>query len=745
MNLFGFLKSGGTAQRLLLDRQASWLVSFGGATIIFSIMAIFLVIVVEVYPLFKKAEVMPKEGFSLLAKDEPIFAFGVDEYQEVAYLVLRSGLQFYSLVDRKVLPTREIPEISGTVVITSVSKSKDNFLMLGLSNGAVLPVSIRFNVTYADNKRKIEPIWEAREPLIINPDGQSISMLASASGEQGYSVAAVVATNKVVLVTMQERKTMMGTTIKQELRSEATLPAKGDITAVVMDGAGKHLIVGTASGQILRVAVGTSNGRDAQIDTLGATHRQDIGVSILGFLIGSQTLVVGDEAGEVNTYSLSKGDDGRYRVKAVYEFERHEKPVTAFSASLRDKGFITGDAGGTIRYHFATTAKTAYTVHATGKSKLTNTVLAPKSDGILALDETGTVSQWAVSNPHPEISMKMLFGKAMYEGYADEKYVWQSTGGSDDFEPKLSLIPLIYGTLKGTFYALLFAIPLGLLAALYTSQFLHPNYKNIVKPVIEIMAALPSVVLGFFSALWLAPRVEKILPGLIISPIVLIAVVSFAFLAYHYLPMSFKKNLRPGSEILILIGLVMITAGISLGIGSFLESDLLGGDYRVWLEEKFKMPYDQRNSLVVGLAMGFAVIPIIFTISEDSLSNVPPHLTAASLALGATRWQTAIKVVLPTASPGIFSAIMIGFGRAVGETMIVLMATGNTPIMDMSPFNGFRALSANIAVELPEAPEGGTLFRVLFLAALLLFAMTFTVNTVAELVRLKLRERYRVL
>jgi phosphate transport system permease protein len=154
------------------------------------------------------------------------------------------------------------------------------------------------------------------------------------------------------------------------------------------------------------------------------------------------------------------------------------------------------------------------------------------------------------------------------------------------------------------------------------------------------------------------------------------------------------------------------------------------------------MQYDQRNAVVVGLAMGFAVIPIIFAISEDAFSNVPYHLTAGSLALGASRWQTVTRVVLPTASPGIFSAVMVGFGRAVGETMIVLMATGNTPITDWSPFNGFRTLSANVAVEIPEAPAGGTLYRTLFLAALLLFALTFLVNTLAEVVRQRLRERY---
>jgi phosphate transport system permease protein len=146
--------------------------------------------------------------------------------------------------------------------------------------------------------------------------------------------------------------------------------------------------------------------------------------------------------------------------------------------------------------------------------------------------------------------------------------------------------------------------------------------------------------------------------------------------------------------------------------------------------------------VVVGLAMGFAVIPIIFAIAEDAFSNVPRNLVSGSLALGANRWQTVTQVVLPTASPGIFSAVMIGFGRAVGETMIVLMATGNTPIMSWNPFDGFRTLSANVAVEIPEAPVDGTLYRTLFLAALLLFAVTFAVNTAAELVRQRLRRRY---
>jgi phosphate transport system permease protein len=151
--------------------------------------------------------------------------------------------------------------------------------------------------------------------------------------------------------------------------------------------------------------------------------------------------------------------------------------------------------------------------------------------------------------------------------------------------------------------------------------------------------------------------------------------------------------------------------------------------------------YVQRNALVVGFVMGFAIIPNIYTLAEDAMNSVPSHLRSASLAAGATPWQTAMWVVIPTAMSGIFAAVMIGMGRAVGETMIVVMAAGNTPILDWNIFNGLRTLSANIAVELPEAVKDGTLYRMLFLAALTLFVMTFVVNTIAEIIRQRFRKR----
>jgi phosphate transport system permease protein len=219
------------------------------------------------------------------------------------------------------------------------------------------------------------------------------------------------------------------------------------------------------------------------------------------------------------------------------------------------------------------------------------------------------------------------------------------------------------------------------------------------------------------------------------------------------LPVRRRAWLPPGAEwiMVIPVAAAAIWAGWSLGPVVenlvFFVRDAEGhkiADFRLWWPEFTGTSFSQRNSMVLGFMMGFSVIPIIFTIAEDALSNVPPSLLAASQALGASRWQAARTVMIPVAAAGIFSALMIGFGRAVGETMIVVMASGNTPIAEWNIFSGMRTLSANIAVELPEAPVGSTHYRALFLGALLLFLLTFVVNTVAELLRQRLREKFKL-
>jgi phosphate transport system permease protein len=464
-------------------------------------------------------------------------------------------------------------------------------------------------------------------------------------------------------------------------------------------------------------------------------------VTALSYLLGDRTFVAGSSAGRVTAwFQAPVGADGDLAMVPAVEFEPQDAAVTAIAASSRDRSFAAGSAGGRVSLHHQTSKRTL--VALSGTTGVSGLLLTPRSDGLYVLKQAGEIDRYSLSNPHPEVSWTALFGKVWYEGYPQPEYVWQSTGATDDFETKFSLTPLVFGTIKGTIYALLFAVPLAVFGALYTSQFMHPSYRSKVKPTIEIMAAVPSVVIGFVAGLYLAPVVERQLVGVGLLMIALPLFGTSGFLLWRVLPPALGRRLKAGTEVLLIVPLMLVGAWVALALAPTVEAYAFGGDVRQWLTS-LGFTYDQRNSLVVGLAMGFAVIPIIFTISEDAFTSVPSNLSAASLAVGASRWQTAIRVVIPTASPGVFSAIMVGFGRAVGETMIVLMATGNTPVMDWSIFNGFRTLSANIAVEIPEAPHGGTLYRTLFLAGALLFVMTFTLNTIAEIIRQRLRERYR--
>ncbi|QTF92830.1 ABC transporter permease subunit [Halomonas sp. BM-2019] len=311
--------------------------------------------------------------------------------------------------------------------------------------------------------------------------------------------------------------------------------------------------------------------------------------------------------------------------------------------------------------------------------------------------------------------------------------------------PLYGLQPLAWGTLKAAFWALLFAVPLALGAAIHSATFMSRRLRTRLKPTLELMEAMPGVVVGFVAGLVLAPWVERHLAGFLALMVVLPVGLLLAGLAWGRLPPAWRRRLPTSWAGLWLMPWLALLVMLSLWLSPGLEALLFGGDLRGWLETRFGLDYASRNAMIVGLAMGFAVIPGIYALAEDALSGVPASLGEGAQALGATRWQSLWKVVLPAAAPGVFSAVMIGAGRAVGETMIVLMASGNTALMTLSPLEGMRSLAASVAIELPEALPGGVHYRLLFLAALALFVFTFLVNTLAELVRSRLRRRYRQL
>jgi phosphate transport system permease protein len=729
------------ARRKFLDGVARGVVTLGGITIIGSILAILFVIVMEMIPIFGSASIAPLPTTTIHPGATPLVA-GTDDLQQIAWAGTSKGLGFYSLADGSALSPA--PDLNlGAATITSVTPLIQGSLAFGLSDGKVIPASLTFEQSTVDGKPKAIPHFKADPALTIDAGGAPVTMLARAAGaESGTMYVSPSGAKALTLLRLKQKKTLMGAGKITEVRSTIPLSIDSAISALIMDNRGEDVFVGMSDGQLLRVDLRDPDAPKPAVPLLAA-GKAGTAITSLGFLNGDRTLIVGDASGTVSSWQTLRSEEGTYYVTRMATFEPHLAAVTRFSPSLRNKGFISADAQGGIHLNYSTTGSTLATL-TTGGDPVAAAALTPRADGILAASASGKLYRWSVRNPHPETTLNSLFGRVWYEGYSKPEAVWQTTGG-DDFEPKFGLMPLIYGTLKGTFYALIMAVPLALLSALYVSQFMHPSIKQNIKPVIEVMAALPSVVLGFIAALWLAPSIERRIPGIFLLPFVESALILLTVVGWRAIPLGLRQRFKHGTEVVLIVPVVIIGALLAFWLGGVVENTLLGGDYQAWFLRVLGLSYDQRNSVVVGLAMGFAVIPIIFTIAEDSLSNVPPYLAAGSLALGATRWQTALKVVLPSASPGIFSAIMIGFGRAVGETMIVLMATGNTPIMNLNPFKGFRALSANVAVELPEAPVGETLFRVLFLAAFLLFLMTFAVNTLAELIRIRLRKKFQSL
>jgi phosphate transport system permease protein len=751
-----------------LDRLATVVITFGGIFIVVSVSFIFLFIFGQAFPLFRSADGRalgtltlaappPAVPAAATAPAEPVavapvvsvpgaaavpapvvprapLAFGMDEYQMYLYELLADGrLAFFKTSDGAFAREFALTAAPGATIVAGSRSLLGDYVAAGTSDGRVALRQVH-SVPRYEEQRLVDLDLELRDRglLDLDPARRPVRALAYQERDSWQAVAAQLADDEIAVY----RKNLDD---GAEQRYTVRAPSGEKITALQL-------------GRTDTLAAGTANGRlylwelDVEPKLVAAVSASEQEVTALQYSLGSNSVIVGDAGGALSAWFRVrlKDEDTELSLVKAHQYAAQGQAITAIAPSARDRSFVTAGADGALVLRHFTSERSVLSYPATG-SRPEDAILTPRADGIVVRRTDGTFARYEIRNPHPEVSWRALFGKVWYEGYANPEYVWQSTGATDDFESKFSLVPLVFGTIKGTLYAMLFAVPIAIMAALYTSQFAHPSIRQRIKPIVEIMAALPSVVVGFIAGLWLASRVETHIVPILLMVAVLPAFGTAGVLFWDRLPHGLRRRLKPGMELALIVPLAAAGAYVALKLGPGVEGSLFGGDFKHWLSTALGLVYDQRNSLVVGLAMGFAVIPIIFTISEDSFSSVPSHLTAASLALGASRWQTALRVVLPTASPGIFSAVMIGFGRAVGETMIVLMATGNTPVLDWSIFNGMRTLSANIAVEIPEAPYGGTLYRVLFLAGGVLFLMTFFVNTIAELIRQRLRERYRAL
>lgn len=743
---------GRARRRRVVDRIAALLVRAGGLGIIGSILAILVFIVAQVLPMLTAATVETAADFPLPGGD--VRALVADEHgAHVAALDLSGHVRIVRVADQTIVSDTELLPAAapGSRLVAGSVPPGTTLLTAATSTGDVVMARVTWNARFDGQERVSVPELAAPLSVRVDPAQRPVGAYAVGSGAgEGQIVAAQLADKTLVLVrqTVQENE-FTGEVTRSEERLTGAVPTV--LTQLVFDRDQHNLFGANDRGDLFWWSLESSPHRGDAVreppqhraaDAIGEPLIVSAGrapVTALSMLIGGRSLVVGQDDGVLSIWFIVRPDDGGARLTRIRDFPALPGAVTAIAPSARDKGFLAQAADGTLGLYYSTSHRVLWS----GPAPLRGSAvaLAPKGTSAYVAGD-GRMAVLAVDNPHPEVSLWSLFGRVWYEGYQGAEYVWQSSSGSDDFEPKFSLTPLLMGTLKGTIYSLLIAIPLAVFGAMYLSQFMHPRLKTLIKPAVEIMAALPSVVLGFLAGLWLAPRIQQMFPALLLMLLLFPLLTLAAGSAWQAVPRRIRGRFPAGSEVALFLPVLAFGLWLSMMLSQPVERLLFGGNFQAWLLDTTGLPYDQRNAIIVGLAMGFAVIPIIFAIAEDAFSNVPRDLVSGSLALGANRWQTVTRIVLPTASPGIFSAVMVGFGRAVGETMIVLMATGNTPILDWNPFNGFRTLSANIAVEIPEAPQFGTLYRVLFLAALLLFVVTFVVNTAAELVRQRLRKRY---
>ncbi|NNJ24954.1 ABC transporter permease subunit [Alienimonas chondri] len=639
-----------------------------------------------------------------------------------------------------------------------------------------------------------------------------------------------------------------GSTLTPRDVADLTIPAgtelpAGPPTFVRVAARASEVIAAWPNGRAVRF--NTRNARNPKFAEALQLVEDGRTLTALEWVTGRGTLLAGDDAGALTGWFASRGnaDGGARSLTLAKRYPQGAAAVTAIGPHPVDRLAAVAYGDGTARVVQTTVesvvGETTLAGETTPAGAATAVTLTPRTDRSflyalieheLALNKGGqktALSRAPFDAGAADATLASLFLPVWYEGGPGPEAKWQSTGAGVGFEPKYGMWPLIFGTLKATFYSMLFAAPLGILAAIYTGEYLSKQVRAKVKPAVEVMAGLPSVVLGFLAAVAFAPFVESFLVAVLCGIVTVPVAVLLGAYLWQALPQTFtlrhKRWRLIACAICLPIGVLAANAvapaveealfagnvkawlngriGTPVGAWMFLTlpiaagAALLGSAYvatprivrgaRGWKRNHFALlrvatfllgvmfvlglawasakgltelgaaiagsawdprgeivdTYQQRNAVVVGFAMAFTIIPIVYTLADDALSSVPDSLRSASLGAGATTWQTTVRVVVPAAMSGLFSALMVGLGRAVGETMIVLMAAGGTAITEVNPFNGFRTLAVNIATEIPEAAPGTTHYRTLFLAALLLFGITFAVNTAAEVVRLRFRKR----
>ena len=507
----------------------------------------------------------------------------MEEQHEVGFRATDAGIIYFfntkdgSIIDEYKLFTND----NESITAFSTGDAAKAVFGYGTEDGRVLLAQHLYKVTYPDDIRVITPqlFYPLGETPLKLTDGIAIKNLSVQSDEELTTIAALTDDARLIIRQYTKEESLLGDEEKLTIE-EGVVSVSDKANKIILDVEQREIYISDGDGFIDYYDV--SNVSSPRLVQHVHAVPESVEITSLKFLSGGISILVGDSRGQVTQWFPVRDAENNYTVQQIRHFNSQDATITGIAPEFYRKGFLAIDAEGkTGIYH--TSAHRTIKVQQIDSGPLKAIAIAPRANAMLLEISDKKLQFWRIDNKHPEISWQSIWREIWYESRDKPEYIWQSSSASSDFEPKFSLTPLLFGTLKAAFYAMLFAVPLAIFGAMYTAYFMSPRMRSTVKPTIEIMEALPTVILGFLAGLWFAPFVEKNLPSVFILVILLpVAVIISAYL-WQKLPASIRLEIPDGWEAALLIPVVILATIISLILSQPVEQLFFAGNMPLWV------------------------------------------------------------------------------------------------------------------------------------------------------------------
>ena len=501
-------------RRYLADSAAAWLVRAGGGGVVAALALIFVYLFSEVVPMLRGASVEQSNAFvAPAATDSETVLLALERYDTLGMRHSSDGrLSYFRLEDGQLLEELQLEVPEGVRVESmAIGEPRSRRVAYGLSDGTAIVVDHEIELEFTDGERSVvpAPVFPlGKEPVTVDDQASALRSLAVQKNRKGETgLAAVTADGRLMFVHFRETTSFLSGETEFERRAW-TLPKAPGYLGELQLTSNLWSLIGVDDAGMLQYWDISDPGAAVLRDQVSAVEAGER-VTELKMLNGTFSMVVGTSEGRLSQWFLVRDQradagDNIFGLERVRDFDRHPGAITRIQPEYTRKGFAVVDEAGGLGLHYGTSARTLF-LEQVSDTPLRAVGISPVDDQLVVEDEAGTITRFDVWNEHPEVSLKALWGKVWYEGREDPEYVWQASSGADSFEPKYSMVPLTIGTLKAAFFAMLFAMPLAIAGAIYTAYFMAPKLRGYVKPTIEVMEALPTVILGFLAGLWLAP------------------------------------------------------------------------------------------------------------------------------------------------------------------------------------------------------------------------------------------------